>query len=325
MLISFFKNNDSWIWIALYGLLLFHPFFIVSLPIPDTQQSGSYFYHLVINFIQSFLPWQNQQILIFTALSIGTAIIFNHYVQRLFFVKKTILPGIAFLLVLNLCMPYIYWHPSFLALIFVTLGVRAVFIMYNSKGVSPVFDVGMLLGVASLFFLPSSMLLFLIPISVAVVRIFNFKELLVSLLGIILPFYLSISFFYLTDQLPFFYKWAQEPFLNISVQYTPALFIKGLLFLLVLLLAIPLVLLKYLRYIIQHRKYVTIMFWILVLAFITVGIFIGHWQECTMLFIIPTSFFLAYVLYESPNIWIAEAIHFIFLIAILLFNYGVVQ
>lgn len=117
--------------------------------------------------------------------------------------KDTFLPGFIYVLVNSLYIEQFELTSQLLSNTFLLLVFQRLCYLYESpKPLLLVLDSGMYLGAGIMF--NYSMIIFLpfILISVVVFTSFNLRYIIVSLMGILLPVYFVIVFFYVTDRIP---------------------------------------------------------------------------------------------------------------------------
>ncbi len=117
--------------------------------------------------------------------------------------KDTFLPGLMYILINSLYAEQYELTSQVLSNTFLMLVFQRLCYLYESpKPLLLVLDSGMFLGVGIMF--NYSLLIFLpfILISVVVFTSFNLRYIVVSLMGILLPVYLILVFFYVTDRVP---------------------------------------------------------------------------------------------------------------------------
>lgn len=106
--------------------------------------------------------------------------------------RRNHLPALLLPLFLALCCGPGAPGPGLFALPFVVWAMRRCWTITNRGAVlSPLFDAGLLLGVASQFYMPYAFLVVVLWASVAVIRPFQWREYVVPLLGTALVFYLA--------------------------------------------------------------------------------------------------------------------------------------
>jgi hypothetical protein len=66
---------------------------------------------------------------------------------------------------------------------------------------SRLFDAGVLLGIASLIYLPAILFIFFLLVSLMIFQLFHWREWLIPIIGLVTPFVFAASWFFWTDQL----------------------------------------------------------------------------------------------------------------------------
>lgn len=90
--------------------------------------------------------------------------------------------------------------PAFLGMPFVLWAMRRTWSLTSGNPAgSPLFDAGLLLGIATLFYMPYAFLVVVVWASVSVIRPFQWREYLLPLLGLSLVFYLAWGVLRLLD------------------------------------------------------------------------------------------------------------------------------
>jgi hypothetical protein len=98
---------------------------------------------------------------------------------------------------------FLYPNPVIVANLFLILALGQLLRVYNQKNVlKEVFNASMLVGVASLFYFPSLLLIFLIWAACIIIRPFEWRNYIVSLLGpIAIGLWLS-TYYFMNDRIP---------------------------------------------------------------------------------------------------------------------------
>lgn len=106
--------------------------------------------------------------------------------------KRTHLPALLFPLLLAAFGPMAPLDPALAGMPLVIPALQRAWTMSNTgRAMGPLFDAGMLIGVAALFYLPYAFLVVVIWASVSVIRPFQWREYLVPLVGTAVVFYLA--------------------------------------------------------------------------------------------------------------------------------------
>ncbi|MBI2967415.1 MAG: hypothetical protein HYY40_06345 [Bacteroidetes bacterium] len=115
------------------------------------------------------------------------------------FQKNNWLPALVFTLFMfnhPILMPL---HPAIPANLFLIFSIRkTVFLYRNENALFPVFDSGVLIGTASLFYFPASVFMIWVFISLIIFRTFNWREWVVLPAGFLIPHLFNWSYHYLT-------------------------------------------------------------------------------------------------------------------------------
>lgn len=152
----------------------------------------------------------------------GFAFQLNKVVNReKLFARKSYLPGLMFVLMTSLLPVFNFFSLEAIANFFI---FSAFIKMSTLAGISrprrAVFDIGLLLGLASLFYFPTVFIFLFIPFLILLFRPFLVQEFLAYFLGLITPWYLTIAWLFISG------KWAKasaSPYFHIHlpVQLTP--------------------------------------------------------------------------------------------------------
>lgn len=184
----------------IFGLLVKLPLFIVPKAAVATPLDGK-FYQLMIAGLQGQEAIVNS-IVAFSLLYIQALQVTNMVNEYRMIAKPTFLPGMAYLLVTSLLPEWSYLSAALVANTFIIWSFIKLFELYNVQGAnSKIFNVGLLLGIASFFFFPSFLFAVSVLIGLMILRPFRLNEIVLLLFGIAAPFYFYAVYLFLTDQL----------------------------------------------------------------------------------------------------------------------------
>lgn len=202
-MVAIFRTNNPLSLVLLFfsGLVLRYASFIAP-AMPVTGKMDGIFYGYLIQGLQFY----GKQIpivypLLVYLLIFAQALMLNSlmYNNRLL-PKANYIPAYCYILATSVFSDW--WNLSS-ALIVNTVVVWSwgrMMHLYKTQSVKNVlFNVGLVAGLSSFFYFPSLCFLFLIFISIAVVRSFNISEWLVCLLGLLTPYYFYIAWQILHD------------------------------------------------------------------------------------------------------------------------------
>ncbi len=189
MLTSIFRSNQP---IVLTGLLvlvpmLFLPAFFkpVLVPGPHMPLQG------LVAMAAAERPWLQGTLVLLVVMLVATqlSVLVN---DAELLDRPMYLPALIFPILLAAFGPSAPLEPTLLGMPFVLSSLRRTWTMSNTGTVmSTVFDAGMLMGIASMFYLPYAFLLVVIWASVSVIRPFQWREYVVPLMGHLVVFYFA--------------------------------------------------------------------------------------------------------------------------------------
>jgi hypothetical protein len=246
-------------------------------------------------------------------LSVVLVLILTFFMQlindRYSFIRiRSKLPSVLFAIILGGFVGMHTLHPIYFGAIFVLFAIYRLFNMFEkTKAYSAIFDVGFILGVSSLFCLNLVILFPAFLISVAILsRETKFRELLILLLGFLLPFAFALSYAFLTNNfqetLNIFAQSITVPVNHFKTNYA----LQGYLAVLVLytLLASMDILKQYDKKKISSRKYFSAFFWIFVFSLIGFTLVPATSQEMLVITAIPVTFLISnFFIFMKKRFW----------------------
>lgn len=199
-----FKANNPYNTFLLlgYGILLKLPMFLHPVKAVPQQTDGFLYRNLLVqmegigNSLPAIYP------LITFLLLFTQAIAFNQLANRQRMMPKpNYLTAMAYLLITSI---FSEWNVLSAPLIVNTLMVwvwARMSALSNTKSVTAtLFNIGIVIGIATFFYFPSIAFVALVIFGLVVTRAFRLEEWLVSLLGIITPYYFLLAYIFLTDK-----------------------------------------------------------------------------------------------------------------------------
>jgi uncharacterized protein DUF6427 len=267
-----------------------------------------------------------------TAISVGIALVFLQALLINIVVAKfrmattvSLFPGLYYALLSSMFPEFLALSPALLANTFFILALWELFETYRKNNVAGnIFNVGFWLGIASLFYFSEVVFLVLAFIGLNVLRAFKVKELLMLWIGFLVPYVISMVYFFWNDELGFFFQnYILGKFSFLDFQFLNSLesYIK-----LGIITALGLVVFfsfndYYAKKNIQAQKNITVLFWALFIAAVSF-LFQSNIQFFHLLiFTVPLGILLSFnFLKLSPPI--AEAIHLLLFIAVLIWQFN---
>jgi len=116
----------------------------------------------------------------------------------IFFInERTFLPALIYILLSGLFPQYQLLNPAIFAAVFLTLAIRRIMDAYRIPGTAySFFDAGILIGVGSLFYANLIWFGLVVIIGVALLRTGSIKEIAISVIGLITPYFLTFGIYY---------------------------------------------------------------------------------------------------------------------------------
>ena len=125
----------------------------------------------------------------------------NFNTSVIFIKERTFLPATIYVVLSGLFPRYQLLNPVLPAAIFMMLAVRRIMDAYRKQGVAyNFFDAGILISTGTLFYANLIWFGLLLTIGIALLRTGNFKEILISFLGLATPWFLTFGFFYVSGK-----------------------------------------------------------------------------------------------------------------------------
>jgi hypothetical protein len=252
---------------------------------------------------------------------IGEAFLLDFVIhQHQVLTKKSWLPALIFT-ALSACTPGLHWlNPQLIAGLFILLAVHLLLGTYRvDRAFASVFNTGMLLGIASLFYAPSLLFVVFAIITIVLLRPFIWREWIILIFGLCIPWiYCGVYFFwtdqwtgltahYLTD--PIVHR---DFFFKLSKEYYPLTAVTALL----LLVAVGRIIAGTGTATLKTKKGVTVMTWLLLFSVIALFPSQNNSVASYTFTLYPLSLFLSGYFLFARRVWIAETIFLLFILSI---------
>ena len=326
-MVSIFKASKSVVLVVLfiYTILINLNLYIYP-PTIDIQVTAP-LSKLILDGLQAISNGQSYILTtIFIMLMLMQAAMLNYLVDRHKLLSTyTSLPALCYVLLISLFNEHLFLSPPFLANFAVLVALAQVYSSYNNNSFTQPFDVGLAIGIASLFYLPVLILTIFALLALNITRVFNWRESLVSVVGVLIPYLFLGTFYFVTDGFSGFiaaqFGQIHTTITNIPINY-PEIIIKATIILFIVMLAMFFFQSHFFKSIVKIRKLLTILVHLLSIS-ILIFLFMEQFSLAPMaLLAIPLSIFLAYSFFEIDHKLTAESIHLTLLGVLLLFQYG---
>jgi hypothetical protein len=202
--LSFFrsKNPLHFIFIVALSLVVMYQW-ILNPVLPNIVGNQNYIQANIINGIKKFHTTNPITYALLSWLSILlAALLFNKEFNKLKLVSRSnSLPAVSFIIIFLVNKHWWGIHLHFLLLVLIMYIIFKSLEFANlNKPKSTIFNLGVLVGFAGILWFPSHFFAIIIFAGLIRFRAFNIKEWIMVVLGILTPYYLIISFLYLTNQ-----------------------------------------------------------------------------------------------------------------------------
>lgn len=270
-------------------------------------------WQLLASFLKIFPSWINF-ILVFCLIS-GTTIYLNLLLNRYeVLYKNTFIPALICTLFVSCIPEIIMFHPVHVVNIILLLIISRLFPIYKSEfPVSALFDCGFLAATASLIYFPAFIIIPLLLTAQIFLRNFRIKEWLITLVGILLPYFFVSIFLFWNHELIGFWKNYFAMFKILRPEFVSSVTIQekilGFSILALLLFSLVKLRLNFRKNVVRTRNNQLVLFIML--------LFGAGWLLLTekieyihlVFFMIPCSVFCSYVFVAAKRkIWIYEYI-----------------
>jgi len=209
MIIRFFKTNNvlAVVFLPLLAILIWFFAFLNPEVLPTKHTMP--LFELFGNLFNS-IKWLST--LIAFLLVLGQAFLLNYIVNENEVLKKqSYLPALFYLLFLSNNSSMLVLHPLLFSNLFLLFALNKLMSSYRKDNAfSQAFDAGLLLSLASLFYLPYVLFFPILGIAFVLFRPFIWREWFISFLGVLTPYLFVITFYFWNDILD--YLWYDKMF-----------------------------------------------------------------------------------------------------------------
>lgn len=324
-MVGIFKTNNPFntLLLFIYGLLLKLPWFIHPV-VPAVQKTDGFLFKELLEKLEhagSQFPLVYPAITYF--LLFTQAVTFNKLINdQKMMQRPNYLPAMSYLLITSMFSELnILTAPLVIntLLIWVWAKMSTLYTSQNPKSI--LFNIGMMIGLSTFFYFPSLAFVLLIVFALIVSRPFILAEWIISLLGILTPYYFLFSYLFLTDKL-YGYKVPQfevsYPKFHQNYWELAGICLVAIGF----LLGGYFIQANFRKQLVQVRKR-----WSLVLLYLAVALFVPfinatHTFEYWILTAIPLSAFVGCAFLYPVKRWLPAVLHLLMLLVVIVISYG---
>jgi hypothetical protein len=307
-----FKANNPYnnFLLLLYGFILKLPMFMHP-QIPQVQQLDGILYRGILKWL---VPTGTNFPVIYSFIAFFfmyiQAISFNKLLndQRLM-PKPNYLAGMSYLLITSL---FKEWSVLSAPLIINTLLIwvlsRLCNLYNHPNAMTILYNIGLVTGLASLFYFPSIAFALLIVVALIITRPFKLPEWIIAFIGILTPYYLGAAWFFLTD------RWKSYRFPGFSVNLpifheTGWAYIAIIFVLIIILTGMVFIQNNMRRLIVQSRKSWSLIYLYLMVAILVPFLNATHNFDYWILTAVPAAGFAAAAFLFPERKWFSLVFH----------------
>ncbi len=121
--------------------------------------------------------------------------------------KATWLPALMYVIIGSLLPPFQWFHPMLFVNSLLLFALDKIFFLYkNDKPLALDFDIGFIIGFASLFYLPIILFILFFGTALILLRPFSWRDWATGIIGVFLPLFFAFCYYFLTDHLMLLYE-----------------------------------------------------------------------------------------------------------------------
>ncbi|WP_443945466.1 DUF6427 family protein [Pedobacter sp. AW1-32] len=248
------------------------------------------------------------------------ALIFNRVINNHNLLSKpSFLPGLMYVTGSSLFLPFMVLSPALICNFLLIWSIDKFLKLGKSlNSITTVFDIGMIIGIGTLFYFPFTSMLLMIFLALLLFRSFNWREWIAGLIGFLTIFFFIAVYYYWNDNLGSFYQiW--KPLVNkfpsaFKINYSDYLVLIPV-FIIIILASLQLRE-NFFRSFISTRKGFQLLFFMFIIAagsfYIKPDFRIWHFLLCVP----PGAVLLAYYFSNARKKWIYETLFLLFVGAV---------
>jgi hypothetical protein len=254
------------------------------------------------------------------------ALLLNHLVNHYNLLgKPTFLPALMYVTVSGLFTSFLVLSPPLIGNFLLIWMLFKLFSFYKSNDAkSSAYDLGMIVAVGSVIYLPFIYLFLVVWIALIIFRPLNWREVLAGIVGYATVFFFLAVYYYMNDSLSQFYSiW-----LPLGTKFPDSINIHYLSY----VVLIPVIVILSLCFIklqqnffksyVQIRKSFQLLFVVFLVAglsfYVKTPFNLNHFLLCA----VPCSVFFSYYFLYAKNKWFYESLYLLLLISIIYFQFN---
>jgi hypothetical protein len=237
--------------------------------------------------------------------------------------EASLFPGLFYCLLTSFLPEFLPLSSILLANTFIILAIFFLFDVYkNTRVAARIFDVGFWIGMAALFHFSYTLFFFWGFVGLGILRGLRFNELMMFLIGVFVPFFLFGTYLFWIDKFPLLFSAFGNnfSFFNFIPNNSPTTYIKLALITLLIIVTIFSNGQTNSRRNINTQKFVTNIYWLLLLAGITVIFQSKTTLNHALILAVPLSMLLS-IAFQRIGIATAEVLHMLLLVIAMILQF----
>ena len=312
--------------LLLYAILFRAVLFVepVTFHVPDSSNYLSQLFYNVLNFFIGDRLWIYHVVALvlvfFQSLYFGYLINYYRILQ-----KPSYLPAMSYLLISSLLIEFTLLTPALLANTFLLFALSKILSSYKKeKALALIFDSGLLISIASLFFFPYIAFFLFIIASLIVLRPFNLREYIFASLGLLVPYYFIGVYFFWFGKLPEFWRTIQISQLSFPVaemEHSSRVIIIGATLIVVILWSLYFIQSNIFKMVVQVRSYMMLFILLFLSGAVSMLVqFNGEFYHFIWM-AVPVGLAFAIFFTEVRRRLFSELLHLFLILTVLFFQY----
>jgi hypothetical protein len=326
-MINFFKtlNPLNILWLALV-LFLLRAAYMFNLPAKIDPSFQGLFQRLLLapGLTFSLSPFLN--ILLAGAVVFSQALLLNSLVNHFNLLgKPTFLPALMYITVSGLFTPFLLISPPLICNFLVIWMLFKLFSFYKSSDAkSTAYDLGMIVAVGSLIYLPFIYLFLIIWIALVIFKPFNWREWVACIMGYATIFFFLAVYYYLYNSLAQFGNIWMPLATRFPVAFNINYYNYLVLVPVIIILALCFFILQqnFYKSYVQVRKSFRVLFILFLIAGLSIYVEAAFQLSHFLLCAVPAAIFFAYYFLYARRKWFYEVLYGLLLIIIVYFQFN---
>jgi hypothetical protein len=325
--LEFFKQNGflSSLVLLPYAILIRVNNLITAKSILPSEDYSGLANSVLSTFSNPILQGIISSLLIYIQALLINRLVIKHRITK----ETTHIPGLLYILLSAFLVDFLYLTPELMSLTFIIIATHITMTTYNEKeAAGPVFSVGFLIGLSSLFYFTFYYYLIIGFLCLLILKSISLKDVIQFLIGVSLPtFFHSVWEYFIqseTNILPnYFIK-------NINLDFTLLIQdLKGLITAVIIGIFVLIALGSYGRYSQQKptstQIKIDVLYWISLFSLLSIIVVKTPGYEHILLLIFPISIFLSMNFLSMKNKIVAEIIHLFMIIFVIIIQFGLIE